>query len=130
MPADLYDKLLRLHVGFKNNAPGRPEAINVITMLKKADKKIPGFYRAYESLSEIAHPNWSGSAGVYSNRDEATLITHFGRGIRDSGYTLDLGLNCLIGSLEIFSFSYNRIGDLIPAFTDICEQDLKNRPAR
>src|SRR5215216_429703 len=121
--ADLYDKLVRLQVGFKNNAE-MPEAINVLTMLRKVDKKIPGFYRAYESLSEFAHPNWSGSAGVYSKRDETTLITHFARDIRETSYALDLGLDCLIGSLEIFEMCYNRVGDLLRAFTDSCEKEF------
>jgi hypothetical protein len=123
--ADLTEKIVRLQVGFKNNfAADMPEAINVLTMIKKVDKDFPGFLRSYEDMSEIAHPNWAGSAAVFSQSDASTLITHFRRGIRDTESSLNLGLLCLTGSLEIFFFAYNRLGDLTPAFVEVCEKEI------
>jgi hypothetical protein len=121
---DVHEKILRLQVGFKNGPDDMPEAINVLTMLQKLDQIIPGFYNSYERLSEIAHPNWAGSAAIYSKRDKITLITHFGRGLRDTAYSQTLGLNCLIGALDLFSYAYNKISDLTPSFARACERTL------
>jgi len=129
--AEAHQKIVRLQVGFKyaTDMDNMPEAINVLTMLKKLDKVIPGFYNSYEKLSEIAHPNWAGSAAVYSKLDKTTLITHFGRGMRDTSYSQTLGLNCLIGSLDLFSYAYNKIADLTPDFARACEADVGRRSA-
>src|SRR5262245_21681741 len=59
--AGLYDKLLRLIMGSKNGVTDIV-AINVLTFIDVVDGKAPGFRKAYDSLCEYAHPNWSGTA--------------------------------------------------------------------
>lgn len=126
--SDTHDKVLRLQVGFKKKIDGdMPEAINAQTMVEKLDKIIPGYFRVYADLSEIAHPNWAGSAAIFSKLDKETLITHFGRGLRDIDYSKRLVLNCIIGSLTIFGHGYNKIGDLIPPYVAVCEAAIAER---
>ena len=126
-PADLHDQMVRLFVGTKLDEENRPKAINVLTFLQKLDRKIPGFFGTYERLSEVAHPNWAGSAAIFSNHDPKTLITHFGKNLRDTGYVRRLNLRCMVGSLEIFSYAYNLITDLMPDFCEACEQGIIRR---
>jgi hypothetical protein len=129
-PTDLHDQMMRLSVGTKIEEENMPKAINVLTFLQKLDRKIPGFFGSYERLSEIAHPNWAGSAAIFSKRDPETLITHFGRGLRETGYVRRLNLRCMMGSLEIFSYAYNRITDLMPDFCQACEQGIIRREGK
>lgn len=129
-PTDLHDQMMRLSVGTKIEEENMPKAINVLTFLQKLDRKIPGFFGSYERLSEIAHPNWAGSAAIFSKRDPETLITHFGRGLRETGYVRSLNLGCMMGSLEIFSYAYNRITDLMPDFCQACEQGIISREGK
>ena len=129
-PTDLHDQMMRLSVGTKIEKENMPKAINVLTFLQKLDRKIPGFFGSYERLSEIAHPNWAGSAAIFSKRDPETLITHFGRGLRETGYVRSLNLRCMMGSLEIFSYAYNRITDLMPDFCQACEQGIISREGK
>lgn len=43
------------------------KAINILSLIQKHDKKIPGFLSAYENLSEAAHPNYFGVSQAYGN---------------------------------------------------------------
>ncbi|UGA43757.1 hypothetical protein HU230_0036840 [Bradyrhizobium quebecense] len=114
-PAALNDALMRMFAGSKNSWADGPEAINVLTFVKRLDKKIPGFEDAYNSLSEAAHPNWLGVSGLYSRIDRENFIVHYGRGFHTerSGNQL---VNALIGGLLTFKDGYNKIADAMPAF--------------
>ncbi len=129
---DTHEKVVRLMVGYKMKfGEDMPEAINALTMVQKLDEIIPGYFGAYERLSEIAHPNWAGSAAIFSTRDDNTLITHFGRGLRDTKNSERLVLNCLIGALELFEHAYRKIDDLMEEYVAVCESDIdkKGSPA-
>lgn len=70
------EKTAKLLLGARNNAD-MPDAINILTVLGKCDKRYPGLMKIYESLSESAHPNYEGLMGGYSttnqNEYETTL---------------------------------------------------------
>ena len=122
---DLYDKISRLWLGTKTSVlrgPEMPEAINVVTMIEKANKEMPGVLGVYEKLSEVAHPNYGGSAAIFAKPDHSTLIMHFGKNLRDQAHNVFLGFNALIGGLSMFEHAYNKIGDLIPEFAAACEK--------
>ena len=55
------DKTIRLLLGSKNKSTSA-ESINVMTALEKVEKRIPGLLDVYVSLSEMAHPNYEGTA--------------------------------------------------------------------
>ena len=63
-------------LGSKNKSTSR-EAINVVTMLTRCDKRYPGLLRLYADLSENAHPNYDGVCAGYSRIDEEKFTTHF-----------------------------------------------------
>ncbi|WP_441229791.1 hypothetical protein AB7828_07185 [Tardiphaga sp. 215_C5_N2_1] len=120
----LYERLGQLFVGSKNIFPDMPRSINVLTFIGKLDKTFPGAAKQYDRLSEISHPNWAGSAAIYSKRTDDNFTTHFGKDVRDHSSTKVLALASLINSLEVFTYAYNRITDHIPAFADACERSL------
>lgn len=82
-PNEVSETLTRMLVGWKNDAEF-PEALNVLTMIGRLNKVIPGLRDAYDQLSEVAHPNYGGVHGLYANVDEASLTTHLGRNVRTS----------------------------------------------
>lgn len=114
-PAALNDILMRMFAGSKNGWADGPEAVNVLTFVKRLDRKMPGFQDAYNSLSEAAHPNWRGVSGLYSKIDRENFVVHYGRGFNTerSGNQL---VNALIGSLLTFEDGYNKIADAMPVF--------------
>lgn len=121
----LYEKLGRLFVGSKNIFPDMPRAINVLNFIEKLDRKFPGAAKRYDRLSEISHPNWAGSAAMYSKRTDDNFTTHFGREVKDNSSTRTLALGSLLIGLEIFAYAYNRITGCVPSFVDACEASLK-----
>lgn len=130
---DTHDKVVRLMVGYKMKLDGEgvPEAINALTMVQKLDEIIPGYFGGYERLSEIAHPNWAGSAAIFSKRNDATLITYFGRGLSDTRSSERLVLNCLIGALELFEHAYRKIDEVMEKYIAVAEANIirKGNPA-
>lgn len=118
---DLHARLKRLLLGQRGDTE-LPEAISVLTMLDKADAEIPGLRLKYDRMSEFAHPNYSGAAGVYALPNPATFITRFGSGIRQNEYPSRLGLICLIAAIGTHLYAFNKIGDMTPAFVEACER--------
>jgi hypothetical protein len=114
-PAQLNDILMRMFAGSKNGWAEGPEAINVLTFVKRLDKKIPGFEAAYNSLSEHAHPNWRGVSGMYSKIDRENFAVHFGRGFKAERAGGQL-VHALVGGLLTFEDAYNKIADVMPTF--------------
>jgi hypothetical protein len=114
-PAELNDVLMRMFAGSKNGWADGPEAINVLTFVKRLDKRMPGFEAAYHSLSEYAHPNWRGVSGLYSKIDRENFTVYYGRGLRDHPAGKEMG-NALVGGLLTFEAGYNKIADAMPVF--------------
>jgi hypothetical protein len=113
-PEQLNDKLMRMFGGSKIWPEG-PEAINVLTYVKRLERKVPGFLAAYDTLSEYAHPNWRGVSGLYSNIDRENFTVNFGRGFRAERVGSQL-VHALAGGLMTFEYAYNKISDEMPAF--------------
>ncbi len=117
------DYLMRMLLGSKT-IPEMPQPINVLTFVDRVDKDIEGFRRHYDELSEFAHPNWSGTAGLYSKVDRENFWTDFGSHLCDHG---GLKYACVINlsvALEMFETTYNDLADLMPAFIRLCEAEL------
>lgn len=114
-PQELNDLLMRLLVGSRKWADG-PQAMQILSCIDRMEKSAPGVRASYHSLSEIAHPNWSGVAGLYSKPDTTRILTEFGRGLRDTSGIVEMIANALVGSLGLFEVAYNRISEEMPAF--------------
>ena len=123
---DIDDYLMRLVMGKATGAGPTdplqsnsvlPRPIKVGTFLKQVDKDSQGFSHQYGVLSEYAHPNWAGTALLYSKHIPADRCTIFGPNIR-GGSTKNIGVANLSVALMMFERSYARIGDLMPKFID------------
>ena len=111
----LNDLLMRL-LGGSGKWPEAPKPVHVLDLLRKMDKKIPGVFGSYESLSDIVHPNWLGVLGLYSKTDEPNFITYFGRGLHSVDSSRGMITSAILGSLGAFEYAYNRITELMPDF--------------
>jgi len=113
---ELNDVLMRMLVGSKK-WDDMPQAINILTCLQGMNKKIPGVLAAYDSLSEMAHPNWRGVFGLYAETDRANYISYFGRALGDKpAHATGTILDSMLGSLGAFEYAYNRISEMMPGF--------------
>ena len=115
-PKEMHDHLGRAHTGWKAEPGELPEAYNVLTLIPRMDRVVTGVARAYASLSEFAHPNWSGVFGLYSKTDRERYVTTFGRGLRDAEGTARMIANALLGSLGSFEYAYNKISNTLPTY--------------
>jgi hypothetical protein len=120
---DLDEKAMSLLMGHRNE-PEMPQAINVLSMLDKAEKTVKGIRRGYDALSEVAHPNYPGTAGLYSEIDTINIQTRIGKDTMQSRSSAKEGLSNLIASLTMFEYAYNRATDLMPIFIQICELEF------
>lgn len=128
-PEKLSNLLMRMLSG-SGKWPEAPKPVHVNDGLRKMEGKIPGVQSAYDSLSEIAHPNWAGVAALYSKDDRPNYITHFGRGMRGVDSSRGLIINALLGSLGAFEYAYNQISEEMPAFLAELESIWPDDPAR
>lgn len=122
-PGQLNEKLMRLFAGSKNGWSDGPEAVSVLTFVKRLDRKLPGFATAYNFLSEIAHPNWLGVSGMYSRVDQENFVVYYGRGLRSGHGQAGARLaDVLVSSLLTFEDGYNKIAGAMAAFLDELEK--------
>lgn len=120
--------LMRLQFGSKQWEEF-PTAINVLTFVDTVDKDIEGFRKQYDALSEIAHPNYAGTTGLFSTMDREKILIDFGH---NSQYTFNAtlsGMANLSTALLVFEHCYNKMAELMPAFVALCELDLEQRQA-
>jgi hypothetical protein len=128
------DYLMRLVVGIATDPPPTesgaafPRPVKVGHFLKQVDKDIEGFSRQYGFLSEYAHPNWAGTILLYAKHDAENRLTDFGPNIRKADSAKHIGVVNLSVALAMFERSYNRITEIIPAFTALSEKNLEDRP--
>ena len=125
---DIDEYLMKFVVGTATAAPNAqptdpdlPRPVRVGTFLKEVEKDIPGFTHQYGVLSEYAHPNWAGTVLLYAKHDTKNLVTDFGKNIRCGDNAKTIGVGNLSVALMIFESQYNKIADLIPAFTKLSE---------
>jgi hypothetical protein len=85
--------------------PGLRKAINVLTLIDRVDKINPGFRSVYDTLSEYAHPNWSGTLVAFGKIDKKQFELKLGPKLKAG--VLKTGVDALSGSLLIFHHYYN-----------------------
>jgi hypothetical protein len=128
---DIDDHLMKLGMGIATDPPGAafPRPVKIGAFLKAIEKDLPGFSEQYGMLSEYAHPNWHGTGLLYCKHDVEQYTTEFGHNIRKAENTRRIGLGNLSVALLLFESSYNRIADLVPTFTALCEERFKQHAA-
>ena len=117
---DVDDFLMKLAMGSRTDTDIMPQAISVLTFVDRVEKDAEGFRQQYDRLSEFAHPNWAGTALLYSKPDPPNLWTDFGANIRGVDGPKHVGVINLSVALMFFERSYNRIADIMPAFIELC----------
>jgi hypothetical protein len=125
---DIDDYLMKLVMGSRTHAD-MPQAISVLTFVDRLEKDAEGFRHQYDILSEFAHPNWAGTALLYSRPDPKNLWTDFGANIRGVEGPKHVGIINLSVALMFFEHTYNSIAELMPAFIALCESQLRAREA-
>jgi len=115
---------MKVLMGSKDDK-SRPDPVNILTMIDRIDKEIPKFRAIYDKLSEIAHPNWHGTLGIYSSRDKERLMTTLGTNIRLENITRGQGVSALIAGLEVLVFVYDEFAKFLPQLIQICENDIE-----
>lgn len=98
------------------NVPGMPEAVGILNHIKRLEKAIPAVSEVYARLSEIAHPNWTGVNGLYSETDYENHITKFGRDLKTSQSIARSAAIELTTTLKIFEYAYNGVGNILPDY--------------
>jgi len=130
---DIDDYLMKMNMGMATDPPTDPETgeavmprpIKIGKFLDSVEKDVAGFNRQYGYLSEYAHPNWAGTVYLYSKFDKERATADFGQNIRKPDGAKVIGVGNLSVALLLFERSYNRVADLIPDFTKLCEERLK-----
>lgn len=103
---DFADKTAVLLLGSRNNKV-MPDAINILTVLGKCEKRYPGLMKLYDDLSESAHPNYKGLLRGYSTTDyEAYETTFSNRWMELYG---ERHLDQMRLCIEVFHHEYNDV---------------------
>ena len=121
---DIDSYLMRLFGGNRIDKE-MPQAINVLNFVDSVEKELEGFRHQYDILSEYAHPNWSGTTGLYSKIDRENFCVDYGLNPRDLASPKHVGIINLSVALGLFQHTYNGLGDEYPAFVGLCEDALK-----
>jgi hypothetical protein len=114
--------LMKLLMGGRTDLDLMPQALSVLTFVDHVEKSIEGFRHQYDRLSEFAHPNWAGTALLFSKIDRSRAVADFGENLRFADSARAIGVSNLSVALAMSEVSYNRITDLMPGFISVCEQ--------
>lgn len=98
------ERTAKLLLGSRDNTTEH-QAINIVTVLQKADKRYPGLEDWYAALCESAHPNYEGMLVGYSKADSSEYLTTF----QNRWVTLyEKGHSASIGAcMSVFEAEYN-----------------------
>jgi hypothetical protein len=86
---------------------------SILTPIDKFDKKVTGFRATYDTLSEYAHPNWSGLWGSFGNTDHENYVIDLGT--RTKGKAYEIGIMTLASTLDILVFYYDEMPESLIA---------------
>jgi hypothetical protein len=123
---DIDNYLMKLAFGTKQWEEF-PAAINVLTFVDSVEKEVEGFRKQYDSLSEIAHPNYAGTTGLFSTTDYENILISFGPNSKQTFNAKLAGMANLSSALGIFEHCYNKMADELPAFVELCEQAIDKK---
>ncbi|OGP83889.1 MAG: hypothetical protein A2Z08_05780 [Deltaproteobacteria bacterium RBG_16_54_11] len=115
---DIDDFLMKALLGTRDGT-GSIKYYNALTAVQHVGKKNKAFEELYLGLCEFTHPNWAGVSLAYSEQiDEGHMVIET---IRDSSFADTIGMKPLMASLILFDEIYHGIQELIPKFTEVCD---------
>jgi len=130
---ELDTSAMRLLLGRRNNPhPKAPKAINVLDFVDQFERELKaagydtGLRTQYEDLSEVAHPNWEGTHGLYANPSRDHKWTDFGIGARNevADFWRGNGVAALAGAVNIFEHADAELDELLPPLRALCEREV------
>ena len=92
---EIDETLMRVLFGDRESDDG-VDAVNVLTVIDKLDKEVDGIRSLYDSLCEVAHPNWSGTVGYYGKVQDHIYSLSFEPPHTD--YPVEVGL-CVVSAI-------------------------------
>lgn len=114
------DEFFMKYLFGSKNGEGPLESYNILTAIDHTDKDFKGYRNAYDSLSEFAHPNWSGLSGAYSKLNRKKIYLELGK---DAGNVpLSVALPLLVGALTLFIYCYNEMETYLLEFNKFCDR--------
>jgi len=115
---DVDDFLMQALLGTRDDT-GSIKHYNALTAVQHVGKRNKAFEELYLGLCEFTHPNWGGVSLAYSEQiDEGHMVM---KTIRDSSFADTIGMKPLMASLMLFDEIYHGIEELIPKFTEVCD---------
>lgn len=117
------EKTSRLLLGSRDNE-AMPKPIHVLDLLRDCDKRYPGLMKAYDGLSESAHPNYEGMMSGYSTTHYDEYETTFSNRwmeLHGDGHPRKMML-----CMETFHYEYN---DVWPALMEKLEKWIEANDA-
>jgi hypothetical protein len=121
---------MRVLAGSKDGNDGDehlPQAVNILTCIGKVDREIEGFRKFYDILSEYAHPNWSGSAGMFTETDYENILIDLGLSPRKQERAKFKIGTAFATNMELFVIIYNEFAEFLPNLTQLCERQIEKR---
>lgn len=120
---DIDDFLMRALLGSRDGT-GSVKHYNALTAVQHVGKRSKAFEELYLGLCEFTHPNWAGVSLAYSEQiDEGHMEI---KTINDLSFADINGMKPLMASLMLFDELYQEIGNLIPKFTEVCENEIQS----
>lgn len=119
----LNESTMRVLLGSKVDE-SRPNPVNISTMNKIVEREVPYFKEIYSKLSEIAHPNYFGTAGIYSQFDNIRRIAILGNNKQMENDVRGKGVSALSAGLVVLTSVYHEFALFIPQLIQICEDDI------
>jgi hypothetical protein len=107
------DEWLAAGAGFK--------ATNILTMMEKLDKDMPGVKQHYDFLSEWCHPNWPGQSFLFATNDNANRVTTFSESKGRNNNVLDV----IFGALMTITYFERMISELDSAITTLSNSKVE-----
>ena len=128
---DLDTYLMRLSMG-NRTWEELPVAINVLTFVDDVDKKVEGFRKQYDSLSEYAHPSFTSERQHCTQETNKENITgKFLARTPSAGSAQTICIMNLSVALMIFRHAYRAFAELMPDFVSATAQlQLPEQPGK
>lgn len=127
--ADVDAAIMRLLLGTRSFSTGNPvvdeklQMPSILTCFKHLDKHFDGVSKHYEHLCEYAHPNYAGTAGIFSTGDANTGIRSLKRYPDATEQSLlDEALSSTVCAVSIFINDYGSIVCHLPDFFEACDR--------
>jgi len=103
------------------------QSVNIMTAISKVEREIPGAEKIYAGMSEVAHPNWLGTAGAFSEPNKAEILTYLGNYPRGISNALLSSINSLNIALIMIQIHQRDFTSRFPDFVSFCQKHYEQK---